>query len=236
MTDHAGAARIGTLPPHTKGFDCNVRLTSAWAKAMYEHGYRFAVRYVRREQANNHDITAAEMLTILQAGLGIMLVQHVAPENWNPRARGAVNNVYGSGAAYGAVAAQEARAAGLPRGVTLWCDLEGVGEPNTAANVIAFCNNWEKAVSEAGFASGLYVGWHAGLNAHDLYYRLRFKRYWSAYNANREQIPEVRGVQMMQLAYPPPSHRAPVPFEYDEDIIAPDHMGDSPILLLPPQR
>jgi hypothetical protein len=230
-------ATVGTLPAGSRGFDCNVPLTAETARTMRAKGAKFAMRYVRRAASSLHDLSTGEVLTILKAGLAIGAVQHVAPEGWNPRATARqANMIFGSGAAYGAIAAAEAKAIGLPRGVTLWCDLEGVAIETSPANVIAFCNNWQKAVTDVGFEAGLYVGWHAILNAHDLYYRLRFKRYWSAYNANADQIPAVRGVQMKQLPYPPKALRANVPFEYDEDVITPDHMGDSPTFLIPARQ
>lgn len=234
------SATVGTLPPGTKGFDCNVRLSASDVQAFVQRKHRFVMRYVRRAAANDHDLTTGEMLTILTGGLAVGVVQHVAPEGWNPRAienqRRAASTIFGSGAAYGATAAEEARAVGLPKGAGVWCDLEGVAHQPDPANVILFCNNWHKAVTAAGYAPGLYVGYGAGLSSHDLYYKLRFTRYWSAYNLNSDSFPAVRNVQMKQLAYPPPAARVPVGFEYDEDIIQRDALGDLPVFLLPPAR
>ena len=56
---------------------------SAEARALLAAGYRFVVRYVRRTARHRYDITAEEADVILSAGLGLMLVQHVAPDGMN---------------------------------------------------------------------------------------------------------------------------------------------------------
>jgi hypothetical protein len=217
---------LGHLPNGTKGFDCNVRLSPAIARLFYHAGYRFAVRYVRRAQPNNHDLNAAEILGLLDAGLGLSVVQHVAPPGWMPSAM--------LGAQYGATAAEEAQAAGVPHGVTLWCDLEGVDHTADARAVIGFCNAWYARVLAIGYEPGLYVGDSCGLTATQLYYNLLFARYWRAYNLNEDQVPVVRGVCMRQRPFPAPAARVSgVRFEYDENVISADRFGDSPTLLLP---
>jgi hypothetical protein len=242
-------ATIGTLPPGTRGFDANTRVTAQQARAFVSAGYKFAVRYVRRSTHHDYDITTGELLGLLNAGLSVMLVQHVASEGWSPTGD--------LGAAYGAIAAQEAAAAGYPRRCIVWCDLEGTNPTARDADVIAFCNAWYDKVREAGFDAGLYVGYGAGLTADQLYYKLKFRRYWSAYNLNTDSVPSVRGVCMEQLAYPPRtandhtvqrymekyhlSHfdavslatRVPgIPFEYDTDIITGDRFNNLPTLIM----
>lgn len=238
-----GSARVGSLPPHTMGFDCNERVPLEHGLKFRNAGYRFVVRYVRRDQKHGFDLTVPEVLDIMKAGLALMVVQHVAPEGWQPRALGNGTHtaefrrrqleILGSGAAYGSVAAQETAALGIPRGVTLWCDLEGVSNSAPAANVIAFCKNWYAKVKEAGYDPGLYVGYNAGLTADHLYWKLPFARYWGAYNV--DVTPAERGYQMKQKPYPSPIKRLPVPFQYDEDEILVDHKGGTPALLLPPR-
>lgn len=219
-------ANIGALPPGTRGFDCNVRLAPQQASAFYDAGYRFAVRYVRRAEVNNHDLTTGEVLGILGAGLGLMVVQHVAKPGWMPSAS--------LGAQYGVTAGLEARAVGIPRGVTLWCDLEEVDSAADASSVIGYCNSWSSAVQAAGYSSGLYVGDGCGLSAQDLYWKLRFALFWGAFNINTDNIPAVRGLCMRQRPYPSEEKRvAGVPFEYDEDLIMGDALGGAPTFLLP---
>ena len=215
---------IGTLPAGTKGFDCNTTVSQATARKFYDAGYRFVVRYVPRVVRASYDISAPELVDILLGGLAVMLVQHVA----NPRWKATMD----LGTAYGRVAAQEARAAGYPRGCTLWCDLEEAS--GTHQDVIDYCNAWYDQVVAAGYEPGLYVGYGCVLSADELYKKLRFRRYWSAYNLDADRVPAVRGVQLRQLEYPAPVRRVPgILFEYDEDIIKADRFGDTPILLIP---
>lgn len=217
---------IGTLGPGAKGFDCNARVTPEAARAFWDHGYRFVVRYVRRSSAHDYDLSVPELVDLLKAGLAVMVVQHVAAEGWHPT--GAL------GQSYGAIAAEESRHVGIPRGVTIWCDLEGVSQQADPRDVIAFCNEWYTAVRLAGFDAGLYVGYGCGLTGEQLYYKLKFRRYWSAYNLNADSFPAVRGVCMKQGAYPPPSQRVPgAPFEYDVDVIQRDAFNNLPMMLLP---
>jgi hypothetical protein len=215
---------ISTLPPGTLGFDCNTPVSQVVAHKFVSAGYRFIVRYVPRVTRASHDLSAAELMNLLLGGLGVMVVQHVSGAGW--QASGVL------GASYGITAAKEAHLCGYPAGATLWCDLEEVG--NTGLSVIEFCNEWYKQVKDAGYEPGLYVGYKCGLTAVELYRKLHFQRYWSAYNLNTDHIPIVRGVQMKQHAYPPPSDRVgEVSFEYDENVILVDKLAGTPTLLLP---
>lgn len=226
--------RLGKLEMGARGLDCNTPLTiealsriRSWNNSKpASRQYRFAIRYVRRTQVNPYDISCVEISRILSAGLGLMLVQHVAPEGWRPSRQ--------LGSDYGATAAAEALSVLYPAGATLWCDLEGVAASVPAADVIAYCNTWYDAVKAADFEPGLYVGYDCGLSASELYYKLKFSIYWSAYNLNQDNYPLVRGVAMRQLAYPKPADRVPgISFEYDEDLIIGDAKGNFPVLVLP---
>lgn len=218
--------KIGHLPNGSRGFDANQRITPAQARDAVHKGYAFAVRYVRRGKQNDHDLIAGEMATLLTAGLAVSVVQHVALEGWTPGA--------GLGASYGAIAADEARLTGVPRGVTIWCDLEGVKRGVPASETIAFCNNWHQKVSEAGYHPGLYVGDSSGLTATQLYRNLRFNAYWSAYNLNRDEQPAVRGVCMRQKVATLEDLIVGLTNQtMDVDVIATDRLGGSPMLLLP---
>jgi hypothetical protein len=216
---------LGHLPAGTKGFDCNTTVTADAARRFYDAGYRFAIRYVRRAQHHAYDMTVRELADLLRAGLGVMVVQHVAPPGWVPTA--------GLGRLYGETAALEANEAGVSAGCTLWCDLEGVAKGVPHADVIAFCNAWYGAARSGGYSPGLYVGDSCGLTATELYHRLKFRRYWSAYNLNRDEFPAVRGVQMRQHAAIVSDRVPGIPYEFDVNLIGRDAMGDSPHLLLP---
>ena len=78
-----------------------------------------------------------------------MLVQYVESESaWTPTAK--------KGATNGGVAASEAERIGVPWGVTIWCDLQGVAVGTPRQQVIDYSNRWHNAVSGAGYVPGLY--------------------------------------------------------------------------------
>lgn len=217
---------IGHLPSGTRGFDANSRITPAQASDAFRKRYRFAVRYVRRAPVNSFDITAGEMATILDAGLGLMLVQHVAQPGWHPS--------LDLGRTYGDTAAQEATRAGYPKSGHLWCDLEEVASGTPAQVVIDYCNAWHRSVEAMGFLPGLYVGYGTRLTGEQLYRKLRFSSYWAAYNLNRDQAPTVRGVCMRQHAASMEDLIVGLTNDtMDVDVIQADAMGDTPTLLLP---
>ncbi|HTE45058.1 MAG TPA: glycoside hydrolase domain-containing protein [Gemmatimonadaceae bacterium] len=209
-----------------RGFDANATITAGIAAAFAAHGYHFCVRYIRRDAVHAHDLSATEATTILDAGLALMPVQHVESEEaWIPS--------MGKGAANGEAAAMDATAIGVPSGVTVWCDLEGVAVGTPAQDVIDYCNRWHSVVAGAGFVPGLYVGFHAGLNPNQLYRSLRFSHYWAAYNLNSDQAPAIRGVQMKQ-AVPKPLDRVPGTIvEFQVDTIRGDALGGMPTLVGP---
>lgn len=217
---------IGILPLGTKGFDCNEPVSQSDARAFYQRDYRFAVRYVPRITRKINDISAAEYIGIMLGGLSVMLVQHVDHPGWSASSA--------LGEAYGRVAALEAKLAGAPPNTTLWCDLEEVSPHSTPAEVAGFCNSWYDKVLAFGYEPGLYVGFGCGLSATELYTKLKFKRYWAAYNLNADRVPAVRGIQMKQTPYPPISQRvAGISYQYDENIIRVDSFGGTPTLLIP---
>jgi hypothetical protein len=91
------------------------------------------------------------------------------------------------------------------------------------ADVVLYCNNWFDQVKAHGYDPGIYVGYGAGLTADWLYRKLRFSRYWAAYNLNKDSVPAVRGVQMKQGAYP-----GPIPgikYKFDTDVCRADLKG-----------
>jgi hypothetical protein len=213
------------LPEGAKGFDCNTVVSSLVARMFCNAGFDFAVRYVPRTVRHSYDITVDEAKRIRDAGLSLMLVQHVALPGWIATAH--------VGKSYGSAAAAYAKVVGYPTGCVLWCDLEEVGNRN-AAEIIGYCNAWYDQVKAAGYEPGLYVGYGCGLTPRELYYKLKFRRYWSAYNLNLDEYPAVRGVQMLQKPYPKPAARVNgVPFQYDENLVLPDFFGSTPVAWRP---
>jgi hypothetical protein len=152
-----------------------------------------------------------------------MLVQHVESDReWIPSSE--------KGRIYGDTAAASANRIGYAPGATLWLDLEGVGVGVPQSVVIAYCNRWHERVSAAGYQPGLYVGWHCGLTAYDLYWRLKFAAYWSAYNLDTNEHPAVRGVQMRQRAAKPDDYPNGIPFAIDVNVITGDALRGFPMI------
>jgi hypothetical protein len=197
------------------------------AKAAYYHQnkYRFAMRYVRRTGYHDFDLSAAEVDDILGVGLGLGVVQHVAPPRWTPTAE--------LGTIYGAVAANECSMIGLPAGTIVSLDLEEVESTVLPKDVIDFCNNWWEAVNVATFDPMLYVGYRPGLNRNQLFQNLRFKRYWAAYNLNLDMYPATRGVQLRQLSARHLDRFVGVETEesFDMDRVLVDALGGTPQFL-----
>jgi hypothetical protein len=227
MAMKALAGHVIVAPDGVRGFDTAQRVTSKMARAFFDHGYRYAVRYVRRDTPHpERDLNAAEASALLTVGLGLMVVQYVESEDsWAPSGD--------KGAKNGEIAGVQAAKVGVPSGVMLWCDLEGVAPKTPAADVIAYCNRWHQAVASAGFLPGLYVGWRCGLNAKQLYEELRFTHYWAAYNLNADEAPAVRGVQMKQSASKPVDTRAGVGIAFQTDVVRTDALGGRPTVVAP---
>ncbi len=137
------AGQVIGAPAGVHGFDCNTVLTPATAAALRNAGFMFCIRYLSRGAIpSTGDLTTAEADLILDAGLSLMAVQHVANPGWLPTAA--------LGASGGAHAAGHAHAIGIPAGVNIWLDLEGVAHAAPAENVIDYCNAWFEEVETAG--------------------------------------------------------------------------------------
>jgi len=216
--------RIDSLPDGSRGVDLNRPVTADSAAAFVVKGFQFVVRYVTRTQTHGYDLSAPELDTILNAGLGLQVVQHVAPEGWNPTAE--------LGTQYGTTAAADCGLLSIPDGMSLWCDLEGVAVGTDHEAVIGYCNAWYDAVAAHGYKPGLYVGWHCGLTADELYHRLKFSGYWQSYNGNADQTPVIRGYQMRQhVAKPEDLIPGFTNQDMDTDTITADAKGGTPSLV-----
>jgi hypothetical protein len=183
------AGTVAAAAAGVHGFDANTVLTAATAAGMRAAGFAFAVRYLSRAHGQQPgDLTEREASILLDAGLALMAVQHTAPAGWGPNAALGTSN--GSDAAF------NAKQVGLPAGVNVWLDLEGVNHVAAAADVIAYCNAWHAEVAGAGYEPGIYVGASAILTGDQLFWRLKVKHYWKS-GSNVPAIPQ-RGYQMVQ--------------------------------------
>ena len=215
---------IGILPNGARGLDANTKISSVKAHELAGKGFQFAIRYVKRADRHDYDLDHGERDDILTAGLGLMVVQHVAPQEWVPRAL--------VGSVYGRTAVIESQKAGIELGTMIWLDLEGVRVGTPALDVIGYCNNWHTEVWDAGYQPGIYVGWHSGLSAYDLYWKLKFRHYWGAYNLDRDAEPAVRGLQMQQsVAKSSDLIKGFTTETFDVDIIHADLLGGTPMLM-----
>jgi hypothetical protein len=201
------------------GFDVNQVLSAANAQALKNAGYDFCVRYVPRTSSPSlapGNLTNAEAVNILNAGLALMAVQHVANPGWVPTA--ALGTSYGS---YAATYASEI--VGLPPGINIWLDLEEVATDSSATDIIAYCQAWYAAVESAGYVPGIYVGYGVILSSSQLYNDLSFQHYWRAYNG-----PQVatRGYQVIQKTQVTVDG-----IEIDPDVTQDDNLGGAAIWL-----
>src|SRR2546423_10730596 len=212
---------VFSAPDGVRGVDTAENISAVAALAFRERGYRFAVRYVRRDKPHASALKVAEAKALLNAGIGIMIVQYVESESaWTPSAAKGTKN--------GAVAASECELLGVPWGVTVWCDLEGVAPGTSSQRVIDYCNTWHAAVSRAGYVPGVYVGYRAGLTPTQLYRALRFTHYWGAYNLNVDRYPATRGLQMKQLRPGNADRVAGTAIDFQVDKISADKLGGRP--------
>jgi hypothetical protein len=178
---------IEKAPAGKKGFDVNSQLSANHANNIRNAGYDFCIRYIpRKASLIKGNITHQEALDILNAGLALMVVQHVDNPGWVASAD--------LGKAYGAYAVEYVgEFVGLPPGVIIWLDLEEVSGSDQA--IIDYCNTWYEEVKNAGYEPGIYCGFGTQLSSIQLYQKLKFQHYWRAYNGPDVAV---RGYQLLQ--------------------------------------
>jgi hypothetical protein len=209
---------VQSAPANSSGFDCNTVLSLSVAQQFYSEGYRFCVRYLSRSTSQGSgDLSPAEANNILQAGLALMSVQHVAAEGWVPSAALGTTN--------GTNAANNAKSVGFPPGVNVWLDLEGVASGTAAQTVIDYCNNWYVPVAAAGYVPGIYVGANCILSGSQLYNNLKFQHYWQSLST----VPAIptRGYQMVQSLVSQPVNGVGI----DKDVTQTDQLGGTVLWL-----
>jgi len=200
------------------GFDTNTKLTATTARALRDAGFKFAIRYLsRKAKPPARDLTADELNIILDAGLAVMAVQHVAPSGWTPSDT--------LGVEYGGNAAAHARAVGLAEKSSVWLDLEGIAAGTPSSAVISYCNAWFKEVESAGYTTGVYVGANSILSGDELYLSLKTTHYWKSGSA----VPDIphRGYCMVQHIIPDDKIGG---VKIDRDVTLVDAFGSVPML------
>lgn len=175
-------------------------------------GFTFVVRYFE-------NITAGELAGILATGLGCALVGESRANGWIPNA--------GEGSADALRVVAKARALGVPQGMVLWCDLEGVG--GTTQDLLDYCHAWCDVIMRAGYLPGAYVGDSVPLTPAQLYL-LPFVRYW--HSLSMVQNVATAGYCMYQL-YPTTTLALPSgPLQVDLDVVCHDYKGRVPTMLI----
>lgn len=188
---------VVVLPVGSVGIDRGATIANQ-ASALVQAGYKFAIRTVPLPNpagSSAGTLTSDEVDTILSAGLALGIYQPYRNKDITPD----------QGLEDGKSAALSAQALGAPVGqsavMTLWCDLEGSftdpnGHPVTAANMIAYLENWAIAATNLGFAPALYVGGQSLLSSSQINSITQFTGFWQAGG----YIPALqRGYQMYQL-------------------------------------
>ncbi len=206
---------VGSLADGSVGCDVASPLNPASAKQYYNNKYKFIIRYIGRgEPSSFDDLTAEEGQAIVDAGLALGVVQHPRAPGWQPTGD--------LGTRFGAAAASLSGEAGLPFGVTVWLDLEGVAGGTPAQNVIDYCNNWYAEVAAVGYVPGIYIGANPGLTADQLYWDLHMASYWRGGSSEAAGVPADiphRGYQMVQRI------TGAGTTEFDTDTIKTDNFG-----------
>lgn len=191
---------IDTVQP-LKTSDCH------W---LIQHHFSFVLRYLHGRYA----ASKAEVDRIVASGLALMLVTPSRLPGWTP------TGILGEDD--GDVAVAAAHALGIPKGATLWLDLEGCAGP--AEETAEWVNAWSAIVAIEGYEAGLYVGANpGGLDSEALWKLPRITRYWRS--GSRVPEPARRGWCMQQLR---PLDVDIGPLHVDVDIIEPDYLGGLP--------
>lgn len=208
--------------PALQGFDTTARVTPSAARAFRSQGFAFCIRYLSRTAPRAEgDLSATEAEDILGGGLSLMAIQHASRARWIPTAA--------LGAQYGQAARENAQSVGLPSGMNIWLDLEGVRAGVAGEEVIAYCNAWFDAVTTAKYRPGIYIGSECGLSDHELFWRLKTQHYWRS----GSQIPDVphRGYQIIQRISPAPDIVNGIAI--DRDVSLKDELQGTPFWLSP---
>jgi hypothetical protein len=112
-------------------------------------------------------------------------------------------------------------ALGIPKGVTVWLDIEGSNLD--AASITASINLWSQAVVGAGYQAGLYVGAGCPLGDAQLFALPYVSRYWHSCS----DVPNVRarGYCLIQLT---PNDVTVEGEDVDIDVVQRDFKGAYP--------
>jgi hypothetical protein len=161
-------------------------ITPEVAAELLALGYRWVARYISLDGSvldrplyggdylGCYSLSQAEAGWILDAGLGLLLVQ------WGPRAGDLLTPELGYQRGLAAAAAREVM--GLPVGSHLMCDLEGRAAARAGRSLcLAYVKRWAEGGRSRGDLAGAYIGdGTVPLSAQDLHGIPGVTCYWSA--------------------------------------------------------
>ncbi len=216
--------KIATAFPGARGVDSlpfSNGGTADQAKRLAASGIEFFVGYLGA-------MNPARLKAVLDAGLAFMPVTFAAE--------------YKDGAADEIA---QLAALQIPKGATLWLDLEGLDAWNMpVAQLTALIEAWAAAIVGAGYMAGLYVGAPQPLTGKQLYALKNITRYWlgigrcvdikgdDAYPRCGWCMRQDWHNQGKGLLWPPVSHFPDVPGNermfVDTNAIQADHFGRLP--------
>jgi hypothetical protein len=213
--------KVQTAPPNSRGIDTDTQLSSSTSAAFVSAGYTFAIRYLSLGTPESaSDLTAQEADDILASGLALMSVQHAPNAGWWP--------TFELGEQYGQAAAQNATAIGLPPGLNVWLDLEGVNAGASSSDVVDYCNAWSGEVSGAGYLPGLYLGYDTNLDSGQLD-EVEIQYFWKSGSDTSTGYPyPVNGFCLLQNIS---SSYVLDGVSYDLDVTQADNLGNTPLWL-----
>lgn len=206
--------RAVTARPHARGIDTVQVLDMAACHFLVRAGIDFVVRYLH----GRYSVDREEVNRILCSGLALMLVTPSRAPGWTPSGE--------LGARDGQMALDWLADQSIPRGATVWLDLEGCVGP--AGETASWVNAWSRAVVGNGYQAGLYVGADpGGLDSEALWRLPLVTRYWRS--GSRVPEPAERGWCMQQLR---PLDVMLGPIRVDHDVIEADYRGGLPSWLV----
>lgn len=141
--------------------DVDEPLDAGTCSSMRAGGVKGVFRYLS-------DLTVSEVATITAAGLILYFVNHSRLPGWIPSAAEGGRDAAGDIANF--------KHLGIPVGVHMFFDLEGVGGASPS-NLIAHLDAYASAIKAAGYIPAVYVGERSLLNSVQLY-ALGFVLYW----------------------------------------------------------
>lgn len=208
---------IWIAPPGSLGGDTSGSVNIAQCEALRARGWTFLIRALAVPNGSVHPakLTAAEVLAIRSSGLALGLYQTFQTASLSPS----------EGTLDGESAVAQARALGVPPGVTIYGDSEGQGS-TSASQDIAYWNAWAAEVRAGGYVAGMYVGPGPRMTGVEIGELPDVHAYWMAGAADMP-YPYPRGYGMFQLN---PPNQIIAGQAFDLDVTQVDFRGGAPAM------